>query len=142
MCCVEGCSFRSATQQNLRLHTQAKHEKRQLACSYDGCAFRTVWPASMKDHVDSVHEDVVLYVCHVCGRRWHRKARFRRHQLTHAKQGHPVAECASCQEDLMKGCNSLSLADQEEQPSSSSEVINDLLTTVHLDLQLLSSRDN
>ena len=140
ICSVEGCSFRSAKVFDLRKHKRIKHEGRQVACPYDGCAFRTLWPEYLKCHEDSVHKSIFRYTCHVCGRRFYQKSNFRKHQQqVHAKQGHPVADCASCQEDLKKGSKRSSLASQEEQPSSLCDGVSDLLTSVHLDMHLLSS---
>ena len=123
----------------LHRHTRAKHERRQVACSHDGCAFRTSWPEYLKRHVESVHKNMLRYCCHVCRKGYYLNSNLRRHQQVHARQGHPVAECISYQEDLMKGYKQSSLATQEQQPSFSSDGVSDLLTSVHLDMRLLSS---
>ena len=77
----------------------------------------------------------------MCVARFYRKTHFRNHLQVHAKQGHPVAECASCQEQLVKECKQSSLVNQVKQPSSSSAGVSDLLTSVHLDMHLLSSQN-
>ena len=139
-CSVEGCSYKSKFRKNLLDHKRVVHEKRQVACVHDGCDYRTSWPQSMKQHVELAHEKKLLHACHVCDKRFFWKSSVRAHLQSHAKQGHPVAECASCQESLVKGIKRSSLVTQEEQPSSTSDSVSDFLTSVHLDLHLLSTR--
>ena len=141
VCSVAECSYRASWKFKLSSHQQAVHERRRIACSYDGCDFHTSWPQYIKPHVESVHLNIVRFTCHVCGKAVYHKTHFQSHQQKHAKQGHPVAECASCQESLVKGVKRSTLVTQEEQPSTSSEGINDLLTKVHVDMHLLSFRE-
>ena len=139
-CAVAGCSFRCAYQSHLVRHRQSVHEGRRIACSYDGCDYQTSWPQDLDTHVKSVHQKIVRFTCHVCGKGFYRKPVFRGHLQAHARQGHPVAKCASCQEELKKSFAPSSLVSQKEQPSSSGGV-SDLLTSVHLDMHLLSLHD-
>ena len=140
-CSIAGCSFRSAYHYPLVHHRQSVHEGRRLACSHGDCNFRTSWPQELKMHVESVHQKIVRFACHVCGKGFYRRGQMRNHQQMHARQGHPVAECTSCQESLVKGCKRSSLFSPEEQPSTSSSGVSDLLTSVHLDMHLLSLHD-
>ena len=82
------------------------------------------------------------YTRHLCGKRFYHKNCLQLHQLMRSRQGHEVSDCASCQEDLRNGSKPSSLVSQEEQPSTASDCVNGLLTAVHPDLHLLSSRDN
>ena len=142
ICSVEGCNYKSCFRSNFQKHMRAKHKMEQLACSHDGCGFRTSWPVSLKQHVEAVHEKQVRFACHVCGKGFYWKTSFRVHQEVHAKQGHPVAACVSCQESLLKGSKRSSLINQEEQASSSSDGVSDLLTSLHLDMHLLSLNED
>ena len=147
-CPVAGCSHASSRKSYLVTHIKAIHKKsrvdesRQLACLHDGCDFRTSWSQSLINHEKSVHKKMVRHTCHVCGKGFYLKSTFRGHQQVHAKQGHLTDECISCRADLVKGSKRSSLVSQEEQPSSSSDDISDLLTSVHLDMHLLSSRNH
>ena len=137
-CSVAGCRYRSAYHSRLAHHRQSVHEGRRVACSFDGCDFRTAWPEELKRHVESVHEKIVRFACHVCGKRIYKKADLRRHLQSHEKQGHPVTECASCQDSLLKEIKRSTVTSQKEQSSSSSGGVSDLLTSVPLDMRLLS----
>ena len=138
-CSVAGCNFQSASPYDLSNHKRAMHEGRQVACSHEGCDYRTSWPSYMKSHVQEVHEKIKRFACHVCDKSFYQKVALQAHQQVHARQGHPVADCASCQEELRKLSKRSSVASQEEQPSVSSDGVNHLLTAFHVDLQLLSS---
>ena len=137
-CSVAGCSYRSAYQSHLVRHRRSAHVGGHVACSHDGCLFRTLRLKYLKRHVESVHQKIVHYSCHVCSIGFYHRGSMQAHQQSHAAQGHPVSQCTSCQESLVKGFKRSSLVSQKEQPSASDDGVNDLLTTLHLDLKLLS----
>ena len=138
-CSVVGCNFQSSFRSTLLAHRRANHDRRQVACTHGGCSFRTSRPKYMKSHVEQVHQKVKRFTCHVCDKGFYLKQKLRSHQQVHAKLGHLVSGCASCQESLEKEFKRPPLISQEEQQSSSSDGVNHLLTTFHVDLQLLSS---
>ena len=137
ICSFAGCSYRTGYHSNLSKHRQCVHGGERFACSYDGCDFQTSQSENLKKHTQSVHEKKVRFACHVCSKSFYQKDDMSKHKQVHAKKGHQVAECASCQVDL-RGCKLSSLVNQEEQPSSSNNNLSNLLTTFHLDLNLLS----
>ena len=139
-CSASGCHFTSSWSESLRLHMVAAHTKEKpFACS---CGYVTSRRAHLKVHVDCVHKKLLRFKCHVCGKSFCLKSSLRRHQQVHAKQGHPVADCSSCLEDRIKKSKRSSHVSQEQQPSTSSfDGVSDLLTSVHLDMHLLSSHN-
>ena len=138
-CSVAGCHYRSAYQSSLSNHRQSVHDGRRVTCPHKGCGL-TLRPHHVKKHVDGIHKKVLRFSCHVCGKSFYLKSTLQGHQQVHAKQGHPVADCASCQEDLKEQIKQSSHVIQKDQ-SPSFEGISDLLTTLHLDLHLLSSQN-
>ena len=141
-CSVAGCHYRSAYQTHLSSHRRSMHEGSRVTCPHDGCSYSASLPQNLKTHVECVHKKQLRYACHVCGNSVYFKSTLRRHQQVHAKQGHPVADCASCQEDLEKDIMRSPLVTQEEPPSVSSDGVSHLLTTLHLDMRLLSFSDD
>ena len=60
------CNFKTASNQNLKIHIEAKHEKiRNFSCPH--CDLKFYAKASMAGHIRAYHSDEKRYKCEPCG---------------------------------------------------------------------------
>ena len=122
-------------------HMAAIHGRsKRLSCQQPGCKDHATCPKYLQRHVNLVHHGRKRYSCHLCFRRFSLRHHVKRHKSMHErKEGHSVAGCTACQQDLKRetpvsGADASAAGQQQEEQETET---NTRLVTLHFGLRSL-----
>ena len=90
------CSFKAVTNQNLRRHIEAKHEKiRNFTCPFEGCDIKFYEKPAMRNHFKNKHSTETPFKCERCEEAFPVKWKLRNHiERVHEFKKHGCDFCS------------------------------------------------